>query len=212
MTTAHEPPNPPGPARGDAAGDLATRLARVEARQEIGQLPIRYAIAVDSRDLDTWTSLFVPDVRMGRHGQGREILRSFIEPQVRWFYRSIHQICGHRVVLGPDEPDGTGPTTATGSVYCRAEHEVGERWIVMAIRYDDAYRRVDGEWLFERRQEHHWYAADLTEHPQAVGFDSWGTSPGRPALPALDPSWAPFWSGTDVGSVTSAPTGGTAPV
>jgi SnoaL-like domain len=176
---------------------VGTRLARLEAHQAIGQLPIRYAIAVDSRDVDTWVNLFVPDVDMGRHGQGRDTLRGYIEPQLRTFYRSIHQICGHRIVLGSDEPDRSdsiGPRTATGSVYCRAEHEVDDRWILMAIRYDDQYRQVDGEWLFEQRREHHWYAADVNERPQAVDFDSWGSSRRRPALPALEASWARFWS------------------
>ena len=174
--------------------ELGARLARVEAQQRIGQLPIRYAIAVDSRDLDTWVSLFVPDVEMGRHGRGRDALRAFIEPQVRGFYRSVHQICGHRIDLGPDDPDGQGPAHASGSVYCRAEHEVDERWVVMAIRYDDAYRRIGAEWFFERRREHHWYAVDVTERPQAVDFDSWHSSGRRPGLPAVDPSWAEFWA------------------
>ena len=173
--------------------DLETRLARVEARQAIAQLPIRYAIAVDSRNLDDWVNLFVPDVKMGRHGSGRETLRSYIEPQLRWFYRSIHQICGHRIDLGPDADDGSGPRRATGSVYCRAEHEIDDRWVVMAIRYDDEYARAGDEWLFSRRREQHWYAADVTERPQAVDFDSWGSSGHRPPLPALDPSWSHFW-------------------
>src|SRR5690242_1454735 len=85
--------NAVGP-RAEAIMDLGTRLARIEARQAIGQLPIRYAIAVDTRNLDDWVDLFVPDVDMGRHGRGRDALRAYIEPQLRWFYRSIHQICG----------------------------------------------------------------------------------------------------------------------
>lgn len=178
----------------DEPTDLATRIARLEAQQRIAQLPIRYAIAVDSRDIDSWVGLFVPDVDMGRRGRGREVLRDYIEPQVRWFYRSVHQICGHKIDLGPDEPDGGGPATATGSVYCRAEHEVDERWVVMAIRYDDDYRRVGGEWFFERRREHHWYAVDVNERPQAVDFDSWHTAGRRPGLPAVDASWGRFWS------------------
>jgi SnoaL-like domain len=170
-----------------------SRLARIEARQLIGQLPIRYAIAVDSRDVEAWVGVFVPDVDMGQHGQGREALRAYIDPHLRWFYRSLHLICGHRIELGPDEPDGSGPLTATGSVYCRAEHEVDDRWVVMGIRYDDRYRRIGDEWFFERRREHHWYAADVAERPQAVDFDSWGTSGRRPGLPGLEPSWARFW-------------------
>jgi hypothetical protein len=51
---------------------------------------------------------------------------------------------------------------------------------------------VDGEWYFSRRREQHWYACDVTERPQAVGFGSWeGT--GEPALPEAFPSWGPFW-------------------
>jgi hypothetical protein len=165
---------------------LAERLERIEARLEIGQLPIRYALAVDARDLDAWVGLFVPDVDLGRHGRGRDALRALIEPKLRWFYRSIHQICGHRIEI-------VDADTARGATYCRAEHEVGDRWIVMAICYFDDYRRVDGEWLFARRAERHWYAADLNEHPQAVEFDSWGTSPGPPRLPHGFETWTPFW-------------------
>jgi hypothetical protein len=183
---------------------VAARLARVEAQLAIGQLPIRYALAVDQRDLDAWVALFVPDVDMGRHGKGRDVLREWIAPAVSQFYRSIHQICGHRIELGRASPAGE-PESATGQVYCRAEHEVGDRWIVMAIRYDDEYRRVDGEWLFSRRRERHWYAADLLERPQEVGFDSWHTSHEAPGLPADAPTWAAFWRDRDPASVTALP-------
>ncbi|MEU7815159.1 nuclear transport factor 2 family protein [Pseudonocardia sp. NPDC049154] len=179
--------------------DLAARIARLEARQEIGQLPVRYALAVDRRDLDAWTELFVPDVELGRHGRGREALRDWIAPQVATFYRSVHLICGHRIELGPE------PDAATGQVYCRAEHEVGDRWVVMAIRYDDTYRRLGGEWLFARRRETHWYEADVTERPQAVDFDSWHRASTPPPLPGRDPSFAAFWAGRDAAAVTDRP-------
>ncbi|TDU01747.1 SnoaL-like protein [Streptomyces sp. 846.5] len=172
-----------------ARPDLADRIDRVESRQAIGQLPIRYALAVDSRDLDAWVGCFRPDVDMGRHGSGREALRRYIEPQLRGFHRSVHQICGHRVEL-------VDADQATGSVYCRAEHEVGDRWVVMAICYRDDYVRLDGEWYFSRRREQHWYAADVTERPQAVGFRGWEGS-GAPSLPDGFPTWAPFWADAD---------------
>jgi len=71
-----------------AGGGQGPAVAAIEARLGIGQPPIRYAIAVDARDVDSWVQLFVPDVNMGRHGQGREALRGFIEPQLRTFHRS----------------------------------------------------------------------------------------------------------------------------
>ena len=170
----------------DAGDPIADRVQRVEARLAIGQLPVRYAMAVDSRDIDTWVSLFVPDVQVGRDQFGREALRDFIVPALRRFRRSVHQICGHRIDLADDDH-------ATGAVYCRAEHEVDDRWIVMAICYFDDYRRVDDDWLFARRLERHWYAVDVNDHPQLVDFDSWRmTAP--PALPDLFPTWAPFWA------------------
>ncbi len=121
---------------------LARRLDRIESYQAIQQLPMRYAMAVDGRDMEGWVKLFVPNVRVTKETSGREALLAQIVPMVRTFQRSVHQICGHRIEL-----DDTDDDHATGAVYCRAEHEVDERWIVMAICYFDDYRRVDGEWL-----------------------------------------------------------------
>jgi 3-phenylpropionate/cinnamic acid dioxygenase small subunit len=179
-------------------GELSDRIARIEDRLEIDQLPIRYALAVDSRDIDSWLSLFVPDVRVGREATGREALRAFITPRLHWFYRSIHQIVGHRVEL-------LGPDTARGHVYCRAEHEVGERWIVMAIRYDDDYRKVNGQWLFARRREHHWYAADVADRPQSVAFDGWDIPSGPPDLPGGAETWSTFWADHETSAITGKP-------
>jgi SnoaL-like domain len=166
---------------------LPARLERIESHLAIQQLPIRYALAVDGRDVATWVRLFVPDVRVTREASGREALYRQIDGMLRTLRRSVHQICGHRVEL-----DDTDPDRATGAVYCRAEHEVDDRWIVMAICYFDDYRRVDGEWLFARRREKHWYAADINEHPQDVCFDGWNA--GHPSLPDYFPTWDRFWS------------------
>ncbi|MEE6174986.1 nuclear transport factor 2 family protein [Mycobacterium sp. 050134] len=175
---------------------IEDRLRRIEDTLEIQQLPIRYAMAVDDRDIDAWVELFVPDVRVGRDRYGRDALRDALVPLVRKFYRSMHQIVGHRVEIVDD-------THAVGNVYCRAEHEVGERWIVMAIRYDDEYQRVDGRWFFTRRCEQHWYAADHVEHPQAVDFQGWSPA-GGPTLPQAS-SWTDFWAGVDTRALTSKP-------
>lgn len=167
--------------------ELARRLERTEARQAIAELPCRYAIAVDSRDIDSWVNLFVEDVDCGRRGKGREALRSFIEPSVRTFYRSIHQICGHVVDFIDDD-------TATGTVYCRAEHEDGDNWVVMAICYFDTYERRDGTWYFVRRKEQHWYAADMLERPSGPNFSNWpGQDTPAPRLPEAFPAWKGFW-------------------
>jgi hypothetical protein len=56
----------------DAFEDLARRVERLEAREEIRQLVARYALALDQRDLDALCGLFPEDVRVGRDGRGRD--------------------------------------------------------------------------------------------------------------------------------------------
>jgi len=182
--------------------NLEERIDRLESLVAIQQLPIRYALAVDSRDLDTWVSLFIPDVYCGRKGSGRDVLKSIIDPAVRTFYRSIHQICGHRVEF--DDADH-----AHGVVYCRAEHEDRGKWVVMAIAYFDNYERRDGEWFFVRRQEKHWYSADWEERPTAP-FNGWQGHDYPPNLPQHFDSWKPFWAGhaeDDISAMTAQPIG-----
>ena len=99
---------------------LAERVERIEAHLAIQQLAIRYAMAVDARDMEAWVRCFRPDVDMGRHGTGREALRRYIDPMVRRFYRSVHQICGHRIELdrartGPPARSTAAPSTRRGT-------------------------------------------------------------------------------------------------
>jgi hypothetical protein len=162
--------------------DLARQLRSIADRQAIGELPVRYAMAVDMRDLDALVNLFVEDVDAGRHGHGRIALKRWYEPLLRGFGRSIHFICGHTVDFVDDD-------TAEGSVYCRAEHEDGDGWYVMAMRYDDVYLRRDGGWYFLRRRERLWYVVDVAERP-GEPFVRW---PGKDRMQAVLPEAFPSW-------------------
>jgi hypothetical protein len=179
------------------------RLARVEAQLAIQQLAIRYAIGIDSRDLDLLAAQWVPDVWMGKaYGQGRDAVRAYFTPILRGFYRTTHMIVGHRIDL-------VDADNATGEVYCRAEHESGDDWVVQAIVYEDTYRRVEGAWGFARRRHHHWYSTPVQEAPAGPTFEKWPRRPGPlPDAPHHWPSWQKFWreAGDEaVRTVTSAP-------
>ena len=184
--------------------ETLARIDRIEARLAIQQLAVRYAMAIDARDIDAWLALFVEDVDCGRRGKGREALRSFIDPAVRSFYRTVHSITGHSI----DVIDGD---RAQGRVYCRAEHEMGDKWIVQAICYFDTYERRDGVWCFARRDEDWFYTCDLLEHPQDVAFQRWpGPAPHRPPgmMMTRYPSWRAFWAETtpeDLAAITGQP-------
>ena len=135
------------------ADNPSSRLDRLESIHAIQQLAARYAVAVDSRDVDSWVQLFIEDVNCGRHGIGRNVLRDVIAASLRSFYRSIHFVGNHQIDL-------IDADHATGIVYCRAEHEVGAQWIVVPVAYFDEYERRHGNWYFVRRREKHWYSVD----------------------------------------------------
>ena len=51
---------------------IEKRLDRLESLDEIRQLAAKYSVTLDMRDLDMHVNLFVPDVRVGKEGAGRQ--------------------------------------------------------------------------------------------------------------------------------------------
>ena len=177
--------------RTDQTRELAARLARVESYQAIQQLAARYALAVDSKDLDGIAELFVSDVNAGRQwGVGRDAIKAFYRQAVSSFYRSMHLISGHVIEF-------TDPEHAHGVVYCRAEHESGPNWGIMVMNYKDDYEQEDGRWLFRRRRLQPLYTTDILERPTGPNFNQgWNEPKGRgtrPRLPSEYPTFARFW-------------------
>src|SRR5947208_2666445 len=95
---------------------LEERLDRIESLADIRQLPYRYALALDSRDMDALVALFVPDVQVGREQRGRAALKDWFTATMRKPRTSIHFIGNHIVDF-----DDAGH--AHGIVYCRDELE-----------------------------------------------------------------------------------------
>lgn len=171
--------------RGD---DGMTPIERAVARDEIRQLACRYALAVDSRDLDLLVSLFVPDVRVGRDASGRAALRAF-------FADSLGAIGVTILFVGNHLIDFESAERARGVVYCRGQIQDGERWIEQAIQYRDAYARRDGAWLFLRREHLLWYGVETAERPLAQPPADWpARHAGRGTLPEAWPTWGAFWT------------------
>jgi len=165
-------------------------LEQVIARDEIRQLAYRYALAMDSRNIDDLVGLFVEDVQVGAHATGREALRENFERQLREVGVTILFVGNH--VIDFDEEDA-----ARGQVYCRAEVEEGDHWIQQAILYSDRYRRYDGHWYFVRRQHRLWYGAQTATNPLRQDPAHWPASQtGRGSLPGEWETWTNFWGKT----------------
>jgi ketosteroid isomerase-like protein len=172
--------------------NLLVRLDRLESREAIRQLAAEYARLIDAKDLAAVADLFVEDVKVGDES-GREAKhRAFRANHGRQgrFRRTIHLVSGHSIDLDPLDSD-----LATGTVYCRAEHEFGDLWVIAVIQYWDTYARRGSTWLFEDRVIQTFYVTDVLERPNGVAIKHLVTNTGAATvatLPQAWPSWEPF--------------------
>ena len=169
--------------------DLEARIDRLESLDAIRQLPAKYALALDMRDMDAMVSLFPEDVRVGKEASGRQALRAYMDRTLRSpFTGTSHHIGGH--VIEFDDADH-----AHGMVYSKNEHETGDEWVIMQMMYSDNYVRQDGRWYFARRLPLYWYATDLNKPPIGDMKMRWpGREPYWGTFHELFPSWKAFWA------------------
>lgn len=168
--------------------NTASEVDRLLAYESIRQLVARYAVAIDSRDIDALVGLFVEDVRTGGLGSGRAALRKSFATSLRAIGVSILNVGTHVIDLANEQE-------ASGIVYCKGEIQDGTRWIHQAIVYDDRYRCVDGSWYFVSRNHRLFYGAEVGGNPLGLPpanwperHDGWGT------VPAAWESWRRFWT------------------
>ncbi len=168
---------------------IEARLDRLESLDAIRQLPAKYALALDMRDMDAMVSLFTADVRVGKEKSGRQHLREYMDGTLRSpFTGTSHHIGGH--IIEFDDADH-----AHGIVYSKNEHETGDEWVIMQMMYSDNYVRQDGRWYFARRLPLYWYATDLNKPPIGDKKMRWpNTDWVEGNFHKLFPSFEEFWA------------------
>lgn len=185
---------------------LEARIDRLESLDAIRQLPAKYALALDMRDMDAMVSLFEEDVRVGKGASGRLALRAYMDRTLRSpFTGTSHHIGGH--IIEFDDPDH-----AHGVVYSKNEHETAvengpDEWVIMQMLYADDYVREKGRWYFARRLPLYWYATDLNKPPVGENKMRWpGTEWVEGNFHKLFPSFAEYWARAgDNGGPVAAP-------
>jgi hypothetical protein len=172
--------------------DLRQRVERLESAEAIRQLVVGYALAIDSKDVNAAAALFASSTEAGGFAARRD---AFVASQGDRFRTTVHLVSGHKIELSADNPD-----RATGTVYCRAEHEVKDGWIVAMLQYWDEYERRDGSWLFSTRDVKLFYVCDVLERPDMRDPVKYRLIHGRlneAELPHIWPSWSEFWAEVD---------------
>lgn len=128
-----------------------------ETREELRELALRYALAVDGCDADGLLRLFTADGSVGGMDQsmpsfkGEADLRAMIRQVEASFERTMHNVYNQTFEIEP------GAIIASGETYCLASHIIEAAdgsWQVleMAIRYKNDYAREDGRWKFKQRR------------------------------------------------------------
>jgi hypothetical protein len=127
--------------------ELEKRMTRMEDIEAIKQLKARYcAICDDDHNPDHITTVFVEDgiweaAEFGK-GQGHTAIRELFQGFQKMISFSQHMVMNPIIKVDGDRATGTwyffGPFTF---------REATARW--QAIRYEDDYIKVDGEWKYQ---------------------------------------------------------------
>ncbi len=170
---------------------LEARVDRMESLAAIRQLAFRYALCLDSRDMDSLVALFPQDVRVGRDESGRAALARWFTQTMSAMRTSVHLIGNH--IIDFEDADH-----ARGIVYCRDELERPDTglWQVGVLQYWDRYVRIESEWYFERRKFHRFYIVDALTRPR-VGAGLEDNPLTTIQLPDAFPTWSEFWRRVD---------------
>jgi hypothetical protein len=149
--------------------ELESRVRRLEDREEIRDLAVRYGFLVDERDIAGICALFSPDGELRTmsgpsKGRGTEAIAAYYRSGYQVLGPTNHFTHGHLVDFDTGDPD-----RATGVVFAHAEVVRGGVPMVTALRYHDTYVRTPAGWRFRERVQSYMYFVDVREYAEALG-------------------------------------------
>lgn len=143
----------------DAIEELRREVRELRDRNEIVELVARYGRAVDDRDWDELAAQYTPDAvfdsAAGR-SVGRDAIIAYYKERTDEYVASYHYPHSHEITF-------TGPDDAEGIACAHAELTIDGETVMVALRYHDDYRRVEGRWRFHERDTKLLYVLKLAE-------------------------------------------------
>jgi uncharacterized protein (TIGR02246 family) len=147
----------------------AADIARLVDERALRRLVESWARAADRLDAELFASIVTADVVLENEGfrmEGRDRMRGIPAMLTARFLRTNHFVMNHAVTIEGDD--------ASGETYSLAYHRYDApdgtpMTLDWAIRYQDRYRRENGEWLIcYRRLIVDWEKRTPVEGPQGV--------------------------------------------
>jgi hypothetical protein len=162
-------------------------VERLVALEEIRQLPVRYAKAIEQRDVEAMVALFATDARFGAYGTGPDALRRLMGTLMHDNVVAVILVTNHLIELEADD-------AARGEVWALCMAQAGDGYVEQLLRYDDRYRREDGSWRFLHRRHRLWFGRAESPSPFEQPPADWPDSQvGVGDIPLADDRFRAWW-------------------
>ena len=174
---------------------LEQRIQRLEDREDIRSLAARYTFAVDNRDLDAIEACFAENARFrSRDGvmkaEGRAAIMKQFEGRFSVLGPGAHYSHDHVIWFDDEKPDA-----ARGLLSSHAELVRHEQPMIASLRYDDAYAREGGRWVFADRLLSFFYYLKTEDYVKRLAGEkrmrAYDT-PQNADFPEALPSWRAY--------------------
>jgi hypothetical protein len=154
------------------------RLRRLEDRQELADLVVRYFNACDEQDFDAVAETFATDGEMGE-GYGRDQVAELIREDRSLMGPTIHSPDSMLFTFTDDDH-------ASGVIAAHCELSRGGRTLYGAMRYLDTYVRERGTWRIATREVRMIHVGGWDEVGDSLSGEAPVRWPGEPPA-AADP-------------------------
>lgn len=176
----------------ESPNDIERRIKRLEDREAIRTLVARYGLVVDNRDMDTLATMFTADVSFGSGDdkvEGRDAVLDIYYTRLGDTGPTNHFTHDHVIWFDGSEDEAMGIVNSHVELVREGEP------MLIAMRYEDTYRRDKNSWRFAERNTSFLYylkAADYLERlPTEKRMCASGV-PDEADWPEALPTWQAF--------------------
>lgn len=133
---------------------VATRLQRLEDREQILELMTAYGATLDRHDFAAFGMLFAEDAEYGggpSPTRGRAAIQAQLEKQITSNPLNLPPPNSHIFFNPSIQVEGDRATAQSLGAYVAPDPESRTTRMVFFVSYQDQFVRRDGKWLFQKR-------------------------------------------------------------